>query len=101
MAVRSPAKTTEAAVRELRQLYPDIRLRHWSADKEVIVADGTVTLGLHAVFDAQPEYPFAPVNLLQEDGIHLSVRSIFKKAGKVRRGSELDQRWARTRRTGR
>jgi hypothetical protein len=27
------------------------------------------------------------MDFLQEDGIHLSVRSIFKKAGKVRRGS--------------
>ena len=91
-----------AALKELARLCPDIRLGDWSdRERELIRSDGTsVTLWLYAWFEAEPEYPFLPVNLLQEDGIHLSVRSHFKKAGKVRRGSELDQRWAELTRVG-
>ena len=44
--------------------------------------------------------PFAPVGLVREDGIHLSVVSKFKLAGKVHRGSELALWWFGLVRTG-
>lgn len=92
----------DAAITDLAARCPDVRLGRWNArDVEVILTYGTpVTLWLHAAFEVDPEPPFAPVGLVQEDGIHLSVISNFKLAGKVRRGSELDRRWGELVRTG-
>lgn len=85
----------DAAVTTLAGRCPYVRLGRWNArNVEVILTYGTpVTLWLHAAFEVDPEPPFAPIGLVQDDGIHLVVTSNFKLAGKVRRGSELDRRW--------
>jgi hypothetical protein len=85
----------DAAIATISGRCPDVRLGRWNArDVEVILTYGTpVTLWLHAAFEVASEPPFAPVGLVREDGIHLSINTYIKLARKVRRGSDLDRRW--------
>jgi len=75
---------------------PDVRLGRWGGREfeEILTYKIPITLWLDAVFEVEAEPPFQPVGLVQPDGIHLTLRSMFKLAGKVKRTSDLAHRWA-------
>jgi hypothetical protein len=86
---------TDNALTILSSRCPDVRLGRWGGrDFEEILTHGTpVTLWLDAAFEVDPEPPFTPLGLVQPDGIHITQRSMFKLAGRVKRTSDLGRRW--------
>lgn len=88
-------RVADNALESLSASCPDIRLGRWGGrDSEEILTYGTpVTMWLDAVFEVGAEPPFEPIGVSQPDGIHITVRSMFKLAGRVRRTSDLGRRW--------
>ena len=86
---------TDNALSLLANRCPDVPMGRWGARdfEEILTYKIPVTVWLDAAFDVEAEPPFLPVGLVQPDGIHLTVRSMFKLAGKVRRTSDLARRW--------
>lgn len=85
----------DGAITLLAARFPDIPLGRWSGRdfEEILTNKLPVTVWLDAVFDVEAEPPFQPVGLVEPDGMHLTVRSKFKLAGKVSRTSDLAHRW--------
>jgi len=93
---------TDNAVALLSSRCPDVTLGRWSGrDFEEILTNGTpVTVWLDAVFEVESEPPFQPIGIVRPDGIHLTIRSMFKLAGKVKRTSDLANQWNALARAG-
>ena len=75
----------------------EVSLRRWPGRdfEEIFTAATNVTMWLDAVFDVEKDLPFTPVGTRDEDGlIRLLLRSQFKLAGKVKKGSALGQWWS-------
>ena len=73
-----------------------IPLRRWSGKdiEEILTVSTNVTVWLDLVFQIEEEPPFSPLNVSDKDGLfHLTVRSQFKLAGKIKKASALAQWW--------
>jgi hypothetical protein len=73
-----------------------IPLRRWSGKdiEEILTVSTNVTVWLDLVFQIEEEPPFSPLNVSDKDSLlHLTVRSQFKLAGKIKKASALAQWW--------
>jgi hypothetical protein len=91
-------ETIRAAVDHAHDLLaarvPDIRVGRFSSSIEEIITYGTpVTMWLQAVFAAEEDPPYTPIDLVHDGHLHVTVRTACKLAGKVKRSSELSARW--------
>jgi len=74
----------------------NVRLKLWSGRdiEQVFTARTNVTLWLDAAFEVEKETPFAPINLIDKEGlIRITIRSQIKLEGKVKKTSELAKWW--------
>ena len=105
--VRHPVEEDRALVRDiadqalalLANRCPDVALRRGSGQEveEILTSRAPVTIWLDATFDVEAEVPFTPVGLVRQDGIHLTVRSQFKLAGRVKKDFGVRPALERTR----
>lgn len=65
----------------------DMQLRHFFENGI------PVTVWLDYAFEVEAEPPFQPIGIVQRDGLHLTIRSMFELAGKVKGTSDLGHRW--------
>lgn len=86
-------RIAKAAIEMLRDRAPDVRLSGFHGpDREEILTNGTpVTMWLHAVYELNEDKE--PVGVVQDDGVHLILRTQIKLARKVRASSPLAVAW--------
>jgi len=97
-----PAIGDRAVVRDLVdracdalvESHPTIRPGRWhGGDTEEISYGGPVTFWLDTMFAFDPTPPHLPVGVVQEDGVHVVIRSAFKLAAKSRSDPRLRSAW--------
>jgi hypothetical protein len=89
------ATMVDGALQLIRTRVPSVSLGRWTeAALEDIMTGGTnVTMWLDAVFVADEEPPYAPLNLWDGARLNLKLRVKFKLAGHVKKADPLSGWW--------